>query len=540
MTKTNGPIVLINPLYRVNWEYVEDNPAASLPLGLLSIGTVLAEKGYQVKIIDACTNPDYEQEIEKIIKEKPLFIGISAMTAHVYSALNIARLIRKNDLTCSIPLIWGGIHPTIFPETTAENRFVDIVVVGLGEWTCVDIANELSANDKPELRKIPGIVFRENGKIVRTAQREFIDINTLPYINYDLIDIEKYICRSLGYGSEIKRRSLTLYTGIGCPFRCTFCANVTLHNRRYSGKSAQRILGEIGFFKKKYSVEYISFCDELFFVNRNRVKEFLDGMEERNYKIEWYANIRADCFRQDFLTEDMIAQMKRLGCNRLGMGVESGSQRILDEVLKKDIKLGYVLEAARLCSKYDITVGYSFMMGLPGERREETIKTINLMRKLKKLHPKCFFFGPQVYIPFPGSELYRQAVKLGFKDPQDLESWAMIESNKNLQGKLSGEYLWNSFDPASLPWLEHVSLIRHIDFMQNFLFRDLKTIKFDYKYPIKIMYVFIARFRVKAIFWNFPLEFWLYQFLVSINKKINQQIKKTASRYIKQKNIDCN
>jgi radical SAM superfamily enzyme YgiQ (UPF0313 family) len=513
------PIVLINPLYRKNWEYIENNPAAVLPLGVLSIGTVLAEKGYPVKIIDACTNPDYLTEIEKSMDSYPLFIGISAMTAQVYSALNIARLIRQKDINAEIPIVWGGIHPTIFPQETAENHCADIIIEGAGEYTSLRLAQELSVKEKPDFTKIPGITYRENGRLYTTAPGEFIDINTLPFINYDLLDAKKYIHRKLGYGGNTLKRSLILYTGSGCPFRCTFCANVALHKRRYSGKTAQRILKEIDFFTKKYNVEYISFCDELFFVNKKRIQEFLDGLEKMDCKIEWYANVRADCFRPDFLNEEMVSKMKQLGCHRLGMGVESGSQRILDEILKKDIKLDDVLAAARLCAKYDITVGYSFMMGLPGEMHAETIKTLHLMGKLKKMHPCCFFFGPQIYIPFPGSELYKTAVRLGFKEPRDLQGWADVEKNKSLEGKLSGEYLWNSFDPSKLPWVKNVGLIKHIDFMQNFLFRDIKSIEFNFKYPGKVLLVLVARFRVKFKFWSFPFEFWAYRAVVSIKRR---------------------
>lgn len=521
---TNRPIVLINPLYRQDWEYVEDNPAAIFPLGILSIATVLNEAGYRAKIIDACTNPNYLNEIEEAAKDSPLFFGISAMTAQVHSALRIINFIRQKCNGRKIPIVMGGIHSTIFPEDTARNENVDIVMQGAGEYSCLKLSQELSKREEPDFTKISGITFRKDGKLINSSPREFFDINTLPFINYDLLDVKKYIHRSLGYGDNLKRRSLVLHTGTGCPFRCAFCANVALHQRRYTGKTAARILAEMDFFIKKYNIEYVSFCDELFFVNKKRIQEFLDGLEKRGYKIQWYANIRADCFKPDFLSEDLIEKMKRLGCHRLGMGVESGSQRILDEVIKKDIRLEYVLEAARLCSEYDIGVGFSFMMGLPGEKKEDTISTVSLMDKIKRLHRKCFFFGPQIYIPFPGSELYKQAVKLGFSEPQDLEGWAKVESNKNLKSKLSGEYLWSSFDPSLLPWLrlKHIKLIRHIDFMQNFLFRDLRTVEFDFKYPIKVILIIIGRIRVRFSLWRFPAEYWLFCFLSSFMTKGNK------------------
>jgi len=512
-------IILINPLYRKEWQYIEDNPEVIAPLGILSIGTCLANTGYTVKIIDACTNPDYIKEIEEALKKSPLFIGLSVMTAQVASALKIAGLVRQNDPGKKIPVIWGGIHPTLFPEDTVYNEMVDVAVSGLGEYTALELSHELSEGRKTEeLDNVHGITFYRGKELVKTPEREFIDINELPVINYDLLDIKKYIYRSPGYGMESKRLSLTLYTGVGCPFRCRFCANTALHKRKYSGKTAARILEEVDYFHKKYNIEYFSFCDELFFINRTRINEFLDGMIERNYPINWYANIRADCFRLDFLSEEMVKKMKQAGCNRLGMGVESGSQRILDEVIRKDMKLEHVLEAARLCSKYDISTGYSFMMGLPGEKRTELIETINLMDKLKRMHPQCFFFGPQVYRPFPGSQLHKQVLEMGFKDPQNLADWAELETKKNRKGRLTAGYLWNGYDPAEFPWVKNTGLIRHIDFMQNFLFRDIKSIKLDYKYPLKILLVLIAKFRIKFKFWYFPLEYWIYRFFVRLKE----------------------
>lgn len=509
-------IILINPLYRKNWEYVEDNPAAVIPLGILSIGTFLSNNGYDVVLIDACTDPDYEKKIKNILTDStPLFVGISAMTAQIYSALEIASLVRRLRGGRDIPIVWGGIHPTILPENTITHPLVDIAVIGPGEYTTLELAETLSSDVEVNLGGVRGIVFKNGEKIIFTPQRDFVDLNELPFIDYELIDIKKYIYRALGYGETAKRSSLILYTGIGCPFRCAFCANVALHKRKYSGKSAERILQELDYFVEKYKVEYVSFCDELFFVNKNRIREFIDGLAKREYKIQWYANVRADCFKPDFLSEDMVCKMKEVGCSRLGMGVESGSQRMLNEVIKKDIKLEYVLEAARLCSKYDITVGYSFMMGLPGEKRSDTIKTVNLMHKIKKIHPGCFFFGPQIYIPFPGSELYVEAVRFGFRDPVSLDEWARVEADKSLQAKLSGAYLWSSFDPAQLPWIEDVSLIRQIDFIQNFIFRDIGKMKLDFKYPLKVLLVVIAKCRVKTKFWVFPFEYWIYYFFVN-------------------------
>lgn len=521
--KSDRPIILINPLYRANWEYVQDNPAAVLPLGILSIGTLLSQNGYKVKIIDACTNPDYLHEIEESVKQLPLFIGISSMTAQIYSALQIADFIRKNNSNSRIPIVWGGIHPTIFPEHTARNPYVDIVAVGLAEYTCLELADRLISDQKdPQLDTINGLAFLRNNEYVQTSPREFIDINTLPFIDYDLIDIDKFIYRSWGYGDTSKKRSFILYTGVGCPFRCAFCANVALHKRRYSGKSPERILDEVDYFTKKYKAEYLSFCDELFFVNKKRIEEFLDGMLKRNIKVKWYGNIRADFFRPGVASEELIRKMKDAGCTRLGMGCESGSQRLLDEVIKKDIKIEYVLEAARLCNKYDITVGYSFMMGLPEESRQDSIKTIKLMKKIKKIHPHCFFFGPQVYIPFPGSELYKKAVELGYNEPADLDEWASVEINKSLQGKLTGEYLWNSFDPSRLPWVKHPDLIRHIDFLQNFLFRDLRTITFDWKWPFKFLLALLVRIRVAFNIWVIPFELWCYRLFTKILSKIQK------------------
>ena len=190
MTMEKGKlIVLINPLYRKEWEYIEDNPAAVLPLGILSIGTVLVGKGYRIKIIDACVNPNYMQEIREAIENNPLFIGISAMTAQLYSALRIARFIRQKNGNRKMPIVWGGIHPTIFPESTATDSSVDIVVIGAGEYACLDLAGALSIDKNPELNKIRGIAFYDNGRFIHTNPREHTDINNLPFINYDFTSV---------------------------------------------------------------------------------------------------------------------------------------------------------------------------------------------------------------------------------------------------------------------------------------------------------------------------------------------------------------
>jgi len=497
-------------------------------MGLLSIGSVLSKQGYNVKILDGILGKiDLAFELNQINPHKTLFIGISAMTAQLPSAVKVATIIREKYP--SLPIVWGGVHATLFPEETCADSLVDIVVIGEGEYTCLELAEVFSG--KRDLYTIKGIVYKnDDGKINYTGTRNLQDLDQLPFPNYELFNLNDYLYRAIIDRRNIKNKKygkmLSIHSGMGCPYKCTFCINTTIYRKGkyytkspYRGKSATRILDEIQVLLKKYKVDFIDFVDENFLVDKNRFFKFLDGIEERKLDFTWFLGGRANYFNPNYLTEDVIARASDLGCVMMGIGAESGSQRILD-FLKKGITIEQLEHAARILNKHRIVGEFSFMIGLPHETSDDMLKTINFVKKLRKIGPYVGTQSPQLYRPIPGGELYDECITLGFVAPKNIREW----TSEKLQA--SG-YL----DLDKLPWIQKdkktIVIIRYVtNILSNIKFRwwllDKTTGFFIKKLTLGFIGI-LFWFREKMDFWKFPLEYKCFELLQAIKKRFLRQ-----------------
>jgi len=495
-------------------------------MGLLSIGSVLSKQGYNVKILDGILGKiDLAFELNQINPHKTLFIGISAMTAQLPSAVKVATIIREKYP--SLPIVWGGVHATLFPEETCADSLVDIVVIGEGEYTCLELAEVFSG--KRDLYTIKGIVYKnDDGKINYTGTRNLQDLDQLPFPNYELFNLNDYLYRAIIDRRNIKNKKygkmLSIHSGMGCPYKCTFCINTTIYRKGkyytkspYRGKSATRILDEIQVLLKKYKVDFIDFVDENFLVDKNRFFKFLDGIEERKLDFTWFLGGRANYFNPNYLTEDVIARASDLGCVMMGIGAESGSQRILD-FLKKGITIEQLEHAARILNKHRIVGEFSFMIGLPHETSDDMLKTINFVKKLRKIGPYVGTQSPQLYRPIPGGELYDECITLGFVAPKNIREW----TSEKLQA--SG-YL----DLDKLPWIQKdnktLVIIRYVtNILSNIKFRwwlQNKTTGFFIKKLTLDIVDILFWLRVHIGFWQFPIEYKSFEILQTIKKKLS-------------------
>ena len=495
-------------------------------MGLLSISSVLSQHGYSVKILDGILGKvDLASELNQINPHETLFVGISSMTAQLPSAVKAATIIREKYP--SLPIVWGGVHATLFPDETCADSLVDVVVIGEGEYTCLELAEALSG--LKELNSIKGIVYKNaEGKTIFTGNRNHHDLDTLPFPNYEIFNLDDYLYRAIIDKENIKNRKygkmLGIHSGMGCPYKCTFCINTTVYRdgkyytkSPYRGKSATRILDEIASVLGKYKVDFIEFVDENFFVDKDRFFKFLDGIEERKLKFTWLVGARANYFNENYLTNDVIARASALGCVVIGIGAESGSQRILD-FLKKGITVEQIEYAARILNKHHIVSEFSFMIGLPYETSDDMLKTISFVKKLRKIGPYVGTQSPQLYRPIPGGELFNECVKLGFVAPKNIREW----TSEKLQA--SG-YL----DLDKLPWIKRdnktVIIIRYVtNILSNIKFRWWLLDKTPGFFIKKLTLNFIGvlfLLRERLDFWKFPLEYKCFEILQIVKKKIS-------------------
>jgi len=434
--------------------------------------------------------------IKKEIKNS-IFAGITAMTVQVKNALEISDFIKENDP--SIPIIWGGTHPYLFPKPTAMDKSVDILVIREGEHTMLELVKHFENGGS--LNDIDGIAYIDKNKeFIQTKPRKLMNMNELESIKWNLLP--KIVLNNLKKGGGY------VHTSRGCPHRCTFCINIVKMNP-FRARSAEKVLKDLEDVEK-IGIKYFRFRDECFFVNAKRVKKIAEGMIERGMDFEWNGSIRVDYFKPNHINDRILKKIKKAGCISFNIGIESGSQRVLD-ILKKDITIEEALNSARVCKKFDITPYYSFMIGVPGETKEDMMKTINIIDKLKHIWPKSGISGPQVFRPYPGGELYEKALEFGWEEPQTLRGWV----EKSMKDSIFAS-AWD------LPWIEDPDFIETVSYSPLWT-KGFKVVLKGKTPRLKVltaMFLLISRFRWKSKFFGFPVDTKIRNFLNKYKDRI--------------------
>jgi len=388
------------------------NPKAvffDMPLALLAIGSVIDNKKYDVIIIDARVEENVIDLIKQHINDAICF-GVTIITgAPIKDALYISKKVK--ELAPDVPIIWGGWHTSLFPkQPIVENSFIDISVQGQGEATFKDLVDHLA--NKISLDGIKGITFRKNESIIQNPPRPLAAMDSFGRVNYDLIDVEKYFKKK-------GKRQFDYISSAGCYFRCAFCADPFVFERKYTALPAIKMAEDLDYYFRKYSFTDVNFQDETFFTYADRIEEFSEELISKKIKISWAATMRAD--QGERLPDKVWMLCKQSGLRRLLIGVESGSQEMMDW-MKKDIKLSQVFYCADKCKQLDISVIFPFIVGFPSESDESVTETIKVIKQLRSQSSN--FDTPIFYFkPYPGSKITAEVVDNGYKLPSTTEEW---------------------------------------------------------------------------------------------------------------------
>ncbi|MBI2508177.1 cobalamin B12-binding domain-containing protein [Candidatus Woesearchaeota archaeon] len=261
----NREILLIQPKAG-SWETLGIRP----PDGLLTLAAIPKKEGYNIKILDLRLERDWRSVVRKHVENGPLLVATTSMTGpQIKYALELSQFVKQIDK--SVPIIWGGLHPTFLPEQTLENESIDIVVIDEGDLTFIDLIKTIEKN-KP-LKDVLGIAYKDSeDKIHKNPPRGLIkDLDTLPDTPYDLIDLKKY------YGLDIEKGepSITLMTSRGCPFKCNFCYDTKLYGNTWRAYSVERTINMIKDVVEKFGVKNIYFQDDNFATNLKRFKDII-------------------------------------------------------------------------------------------------------------------------------------------------------------------------------------------------------------------------------------------------------------------------
>jgi anaerobic magnesium-protoporphyrin IX monomethyl ester cyclase len=388
------------------------------PYGILYLADSLERAGFKVKLFHKeGTKSNVYAFAEFVCQTKPLFVGFSTLTGPtILPTVEASKAIKER---CRIPLVWGSHHPTILPEQTLRNEFVDIVVLGEGESTVVELAEVLReyGMETRKLSDIAGIGFKKNGRPFFTPPRPFIENLDDLYPGWHHLDINEYFFTENIFRKRFQQemKVATVITSRGCPWRCSYCYNQKVNKRTFRAQSVERTLRDILELKSRFGVNAIVFEDDNFFTNKKRALEIIHRIG-----MAWSATIRVDDIAKG--GDAFIKDLKRNGCRELRIGAESGSPRILER-LQKDITVDQIKEAARLCEYHEITAAFMFMVGFPEESWRDVCLTLDLVDELSLMKKYVMVTQLGSYTPYPGTPLYEKAIESGFKPPSSTEKW---------------------------------------------------------------------------------------------------------------------
>jgi len=368
-------------------------------LGLGYLGSVLRGSGFNVKISDMYNFSWKEVEL-KIKQENPDVVGISCCTAARLQAVKLAHIAKKCN--SNIRIIMGGPHPTFFPEHMFKLSPTDVVVMGEGERTIVELMDAMEKNE--DISKIDGIAFRKNATIIRTNPRPLIEnLDSIPFPIYDFFDLKKY-----QFGDILKeyRKLISTYiiTSRGCPFGCQFCSTSRYWGRRWRTRSVKNVIDELRFLYDKLNVRFIYFVDDILTLDSKRTIDLCKSIIDEKVDLVWMTETRVDC-----VNREMLQWMKKAGCYKIMYGIESGSPEIL-KTINKGFSVNQIKEAFKLTHETGIQPKPLLMVGNPGENNNTIDQTISLLKEIK---PVGFPHDIALTWVFPNTPLYEMAKSKG-------------------------------------------------------------------------------------------------------------------------------
>lgn len=380
------------------------------PYGIGYLAAVLRNAGHSVTIFDQAITHCSNKELSSFIKSNgPFdFIGMGFQAAYFPIVKNTARAIKE---ACgNTPFVLGGSAPSASPAYFLRKFNADYILAGEADQSVLAFVKAVQ-EDIP-FEEVGGLYWKEDNNIKSTArQAPPKDLDVLPFPAWDLFDMESYIFprRHLGVPGLI--RPIGILTSRGCPYACKFCYRM---EKGYRIRSIENCLEEIKLLINKYNVNFIEFHDDLFMVSKQRTLEFCQAIEKSGLHFYWRCNGRFN-----IADREQLKAMKKAGCVAISYGLESGDQKILDEMDKR-ITVEQILEIAAITKEEGILVTVPAMFGLPGETAESLEKTVEVIIAATSWHDKRTIRPMQ---PYPGCPYWYQCIEQGLlKDEEDFYS----------------------------------------------------------------------------------------------------------------------
>jgi len=389
-------ILLISPTAK---KYVDP---LTTPLGILSIATYLEQHNHTVMIYEsAVSKGNFENVLGKFA---PDIVGVSIISG---KALDDAMKLSKYAKDIGITVVWGGFLPSVMPELSLKTGCVDIISIGEGEYTMLDLLDAIETGRS--IDTVKGLAYIKDGQVITTPQRDFICLSELPVLDFNLIDIKNYL-----FSYYSCKKAFYLYSSKGCTGHCTFCYNSNFNKSSHRIRPPEHVVEEITYLVDKYGVDGIHFNDDLMFVNKDEMYSLCSLIKEAKLAFYW------GCFSIiGLFGKEEFQFMYDSGCRWIFFGIESGSREMLKKI-KKGINYDKIEQTYVDCADVGIIARAGFILGLPGETEADLRETISLALRLKTSQISFNY-----YTLVPNSEAYVKMLNEGkFDRPKSLQDFA--------------------------------------------------------------------------------------------------------------------
>jgi anaerobic magnesium-protoporphyrin IX monomethyl ester cyclase len=464
-----------------------------VPNSILQIAAAVDGK-YEWVIVDGnCENDPYKK-IQNWMKTGEIsYVGFTVMPGpQLKQAIPYARRLRE-EFPGTV-MVWGGYFASNQYRVVLESGLVDFVINGPGDHAFPELIDALE-NGKP-YEGVRSLIFRREGKIIKTPKEDLVDQTGLPPLPYDELDRFYPMQRYLGK-TYLGTRTLAYHSSMGCPFTCSFCAVVPIFEARWKARTAVQVYEDVTYVKNKWGANAIEFHDNNFFVSEKRVAEFSKLIMDD--EMIWWGEGRIDTINK--YKDETLALMRESGCKMIFFGAETGNDEILKKMDKGGTQTGAQIRAfAARMAKFDIIPEYSFVLGLPAETPEKVMENIDkdiaFIKEIKTINPQTeiviYIYSP---VPTEGSELYKAIQEAGFRFPEKLEDWIGPQ--------------WENFDLRKnplTPWLtpEMVDKIRNFETVLNGYYPTVSDIRLN---AVKRKIIrWVSGLRYKLNFYAYPYE----------------------------------
>jgi anaerobic magnesium-protoporphyrin IX monomethyl ester cyclase len=405
-----------------------------LPIGCLSLAAPLAYHEIDFAIFDERVDPC--EKFDELVSQARI-VGVSMFTGY-QTHRGYHWLERTRELNPGAITVVGGPHISALPEQAASDHNVDYAIAGYGESSFLKLVKLLLGEQQDiDIYSIPGLYARlKEGPCSIPSAPRFDQASWYP-LPFESIDVKKYI--------NPETRLIMYLTHYGCPAMCTFCA--TPETRKWTQKPIELVRNDLDRLYEIYPYKEVCFFDATMFTNKKRVWDILDYLDKYD-SMKWVADGRAielAAFSVDELRE---LNRRRSVLINMVIGLESGSQRVVEGIMKKGRgHLGKYREVASKLQQADISFVSGLVLGVPGETPEDLLVTMSFIKEIREISPK-FRLSSTFFRPLPGTHLFNELCRQGYSFPGTLADWAK-------DGGAKTGFSYNEW--MNIPWMDETS-----------------------------------------------------------------------------------